>query len=206
MRAKVFDEWVENKLETNKNSIVLHIGCGLDSRILRVKNSFLLWYDVDFPEVISQRKKYYSEGEYYKMIEGDASKPEWIENLKNSENAVIILEGISMYMTNSEVAELFKALQKKYKQVNILMDVYTVFGTKASKYKNPINSVGVNKVYGIDNPEVVLKGNNMKFVNEYTMTPKKLVSQLKGFEKFFFDKVFEGKITKKIYRLFEYKV
>ena len=35
------------------------------------------------------------------------------------------------------------------------MDCYTGFAARASKYKNPINDVGVSVVYGIDEPKVL---------------------------------------------------
>lgn len=72
IRAAVFDSWVIEKMNQNKESVVLHIGCGMDSRILRVGSRNYYWYDVDFLEVINERKKYYQETEFYKMIEGDA--------------------------------------------------------------------------------------------------------------------------------------
>lgn len=36
---------------------------------------------------------------------------------------------------------------------------YTEFAAKASKYKNPINEVGVSKVYGLDQPKVLVAEN-----------------------------------------------
>ena len=78
MRASVFDNWVKEKISENKNAIVLHIGCGLDSRVERINAENTLWYDIDFEEVINERKKYYTENEHYNMTIGDASKPEWI--------------------------------------------------------------------------------------------------------------------------------
>ena len=35
-RAKMFDLWVEEFLAKNPNANVLHLGCGLDSRVYRV--------------------------------------------------------------------------------------------------------------------------------------------------------------------------
>lgn len=49
MRARTFDDWVRKMLAICQNATVLHIGCGLDSRILRVGASGVLWYDLDFP-------------------------------------------------------------------------------------------------------------------------------------------------------------
>ena len=181
MRARVFDEWVKQQIQDNPQSIILHIGCGMDSRIIRVGSISNCWYDVDFPDVIAERKKYYSENENYHMVGADASKTAWIENLPNCSHAVVILEGISMYLKNEDVTNLFTSLQGKFQQVNILMDAYTTLGARASKYKNPINDVGVRQVYGIDEPKFILKDNDIEFIKEHTMTPPTLVNELSGF-------------------------
>ena len=43
MRARIFDDWVCDMLKKNPNAIVLHIGCGLDSRFLRVTEKYQTW-------------------------------------------------------------------------------------------------------------------------------------------------------------------
>ena len=62
MRARVFDDWTKRQLKQNDDALVLHIGCGLDSRCKRVKQAYRNWLDCDFPEVISVRRNYYTEG------------------------------------------------------------------------------------------------------------------------------------------------
>ena len=57
MRSAVFDEWLRNQPIDIKDSLVIHIGCGLDSRVERVGIKNLCWYDVDFPDVIRERKR-----------------------------------------------------------------------------------------------------------------------------------------------------
>lgn len=61
MRARVFDDWVRHMLSENSDAIVIHIGCGLDSRVSRIGPVNTMWYDMDFPEVITERKKFYAE-------------------------------------------------------------------------------------------------------------------------------------------------
>ncbi len=204
MRAKVFDEWVCCQTEDNADTVVLHIGCGMDSRYFRINSKVSCWYDIDFPQVIAERRKYYTDNEHYIMLGGNAADPKWVGDLQQGKRAVIILEGISMYLRLSEIQALFEALAQKYENVSILMDVYTDFGAKASKYKNPINDVGVTKVYGIDDPESVIKNGCVRFVKEHDMAPDTLVNELKGFERWFFSLMFAGKLSKKMYRLFEY--
>ncbi|MGM9971176.1 MAG: class I SAM-dependent methyltransferase [Anaeroplasmataceae bacterium] len=36
VRASVFDKWLKNQMMKNLEAVVFHIGCGMDSRVLRV--------------------------------------------------------------------------------------------------------------------------------------------------------------------------
>lgn len=60
-------------------------------------------------------------------------------------------------------------------------------------------------MYGLDEPKLLEDATDMFFVKEHEMTPEALVNELKGMEKQIFKKVFGGKISKKMYRLYEFK-
>ena len=206
MRAKVFDRWLKGRINKSDNStVILHIGCGMDSRIERVGNKGHQWYDGDFEDVIECRKKYYSETDSYHMITCDLRSREWLKNIPSRVNAIIVLEGISMYLTPEEITECFSAFSEHFSSVNILMDCYTEYAAKISKYKNPINDVGVTQTYGIDDPVSITEGTELKFVVEHNMTPDNLINELKGSEKLIFTKVFAGSFSKKMYRIYEFR-
>ena len=84
MRARIFDDWTETKLKEHEDALVLHIGCGLDSRCKRVSAPYRAWYDCDFPDVISIRKKYYTETEKYHMIALNAAETGQVKELPES--------------------------------------------------------------------------------------------------------------------------
>ena len=203
MRARVFDNWTGKMLKQNKDALVLHIGCGLDSRCKRVKRPCKNWVDCDLPDVIAVRKKYYEESENYHMLALDASDPEQLHGLPDSPTAIIVLEGLSMYLTNDQLHDFFFFFQEKYDKVHILMDVYTRFGASASKFKNPVNEVGVTQLYGMDDIQEILRGLRIKFVAEHTFTPRKLIDELRPAERAAFKLLFTGKLYRKIYRLME---
>ena len=205
MRARVFDDWTERMLRRRGDALVLHIGCGLDSRFMRVKSHRSEWVDCDLPDVIEIRRKYFQENETYHMMALDASRPAQIGLLPDSDAAIVVLEGLSMYLTGSQVRGLLQALDKKYRELHILMDVYTEFGARASKYKNPVNDVGVSKLHGIDDIESVTDGLRVRFVKEHSFTPASLVKELKPADRLIFNLLFTGKLYRKIYRLYELK-
>jgi len=89
VRSAVFDEWAKKQVVDVQDAVVIHIGCGMDSRVLRVGTINQKWYDVDFAEVIEERKRYYSESVNYQMIAGDVRDGNWLTNV--SEKSVLLL-------------------------------------------------------------------------------------------------------------------
>jgi O-methyltransferase involved in polyketide biosynthesis len=57
MRNREFDRYAASFLARRPEGVVVHIGCGLDSRFERVDNGRVEWYDLDFPNVIELRRK-----------------------------------------------------------------------------------------------------------------------------------------------------
>lgn len=202
MRAAVFDRWVKKQLEAMPGACVLHLGCGMDSRNLRVEKGGRPWYDIDFPDVIAERKKYYAETESYHMVGADVRNAELSE--LDGDSAIVVMEGISMYLKREELLQVLAQLRERFSQVALLMDCYTEFAAKASKYKNPINEVGVTEVYGLDDPRE-LECTGLCFVREQAMIPCDLIGQLEGMEKHIFKKLYAGSVARKMYRMYEFR-
>ncbi len=204
IRAAVFDNWVRQQIADTEEAVVIHIGCGMDSRVLRVGMMNHKWYDVDFSEVIEERKRYYTESADYKMIAGDVRDCNWLTSIPEKKCALVVMEGVSMYLTSEELHELTASICAHFEKIALLMDCYTVFAAKMSKHKNPINDVGVTEVYGIDDPESV-NNDGFAYVKEHRMIPQKYIDELSGVEKYICGKLYAGSFSKKLYRLFEYK-
>jgi len=204
IRAAVFDDWLRSQMERRKAAIILHIGCGMDARVLRVGTRGHRWYDVDLPDVIRERKRYYEESDSYHMLAGNVKKESWLEDIPETGNVIVVLEGVSMYLTADELRSLFARLSARYEKVSILMDSYTQWGARMSRIKNPVREVGVSQVYGLDQPETLETG-ALIWLWEHEMTPQRFVDELRGAERFIFQKLYAGKISRKIYRMYEFE-
>ena len=199
MRAAVFDRWLQAQMAANPDAVILHLGCGMDSRCDRVGTKGHQWFDIDFSDVIAERKRYYQENEDYRMIGTDVTVPDWLAALPGG-RVIVVMEGVSMYLPPEKLRETLDRIAAHFDSVHLLMDCYTTFAAKATKYKNPINDVGVTTVYGMDDPNAF-----PGFVRELEMTPGDLIGQLSGMERKIFRSVFAGSFSKKLYRLYEYK-
>ena len=203
MRSAVFDKWLGNQLDNYPNAVVLHLGCGLDSRILRVAND-TMWYDVDFADVITERKLHYQETDMYYMVASDLADTAFVDSMPKAEHVIVVMEGVSMYLTNEQLQQLLAKLCNHFEKLSLLVDCYTPFAAKMSKIKNPVKDVGVNKVYGVKNAQELECGTGLTFVAEHNITPSHLIDHLKGGEKFVFKTLYAGKTSKKLYKLYEY--
>jgi O-methyltransferase involved in polyketide biosynthesis len=65
MRVREFDRRAQDFLARHPQAVVVHIGCGLDTRFERVAqhNATVTWYDLDLPEVIALRRQLIAESE-----------------------------------------------------------------------------------------------------------------------------------------------
>ena len=85
IRAAAIDRLVAGFLERNPGALVVHMGCGLASRALKVKGASM-WVDVDLPEVIRSRAAFYKENDGYSESAVKWSK---LKNPVNKMGAVI---------------------------------------------------------------------------------------------------------------------
>ena len=85
----------------------------------------------------------------------------------------------------------------------MLMDCYTELAAKLSRRHNPINSVGVTQVYGLDDPTAV-QSEELRFLRERPITPPGLIGALSPVEQRIFRRLYAGKLSQKLYKVYEF--
>jgi len=205
VRAVIIDELCNKYISDHPNTIIIHLGCGLDSRCLRVNQNFSIWYDIDYESVINIRKKFYDTDSKYKMIGSSVIDFKWIEQIDNSKNVLIVMEGLTMYLSEEEIKELITQINEKFVDVRLIFDAYSKKGVKSSKIKNPVNQMNAEVKYGIDNPKEFLSLNDKL---EYVATHfiKKDDNNLSGLTKFIFNNLYCGRISQSLYKIYEFNL
>ena len=76
------------------DAVVLHIGCGLDGRVLRIAPApGVLWFDVDQQPVIELRRRFYPDREGVRMIAGSVVDRDWWTELPAGRPLLVVGEG-----------------------------------------------------------------------------------------------------------------
>jgi O-methyltransferase involved in polyketide biosynthesis len=84
-KSREFDRFAQDFLGRHPDAVVIHIGCGLDTRFERVSsdlpdNGQVEWYDLDLPDVIDLRRALIGgEGGRYHLLAGSVLDDDWLE-------------------------------------------------------------------------------------------------------------------------------
>lgn len=206
MRAMQYDQLTERFIEKQPESIVIHLGCGLDSRCRRIKVGAKRWYDIDFPEVIEMREKYFTENEAYHMIGSSVTDLSWLDKIEYKGEAVLVIaEGLSMYLTADEMVSLMEAFKERFEKTAFLFDAYSNAAAKLSKFKNPINAVDAKIDFSMSDPAVLeerVKG--AKCVINKSIILKRYIDKLEGAYKARF--TFMGGFGSGFYRIYGFRI
>jgi O-methyltransferase involved in polyketide biosynthesis len=125
MRVNKFDLICRRFLAQNPAGMVVHIGCGLDTRFDRVDNGQVSWFDLDLPEVIALRESLgLAEKERYQTIACSAFDTAWMQRIRPGEDQklLILSEGVFQYFDESSIKGLVLALLKEFAGCELAFD------------------------------------------------------------------------------------
>jgi O-methyltransferase involved in polyketide biosynthesis len=81
-RNQELDRQARDFLARQPEAVVVHIGCGLDSRFERVDNGQVEWYDLDLPQAIALRRKFIGdEGGRYHLLGCSVLDNAWLDTV-----------------------------------------------------------------------------------------------------------------------------
>lgn len=107
--AVVFDRWLTAFLERCPDGAIVEIGAGLDTRFERLDNGRVRWFDVDLPEVIELRRRYFRETDRRRFVASCTTDAAWIEPVRQcgAPEVMFISQGVLFYLTEEQVRQIF---------------------------------------------------------------------------------------------------
>jgi len=144
LRVREFDRLTQDFLSRQPKSIVVHIGCGLDTRFDRVDNRSVEWYDLDLPEVISFRQALIPSTERSHPVGCSVFDPAWIEVIPSEPGwpFLFLAEGVLPYFAQDQVRQLFLFLADKFPGCELVCDGMSPFMVRLHNLELLASKVG----------------------------------------------------------------
>lgn len=162
LRGLMFDDWVKSFLQENPSGTIVEIGSGLNTRFERVDNGQVRWFDLDMPDSMAVRKKYFSETERRKFIASSILDSSWIDAVKEvGYNPIMfVAEGVLMYFTEAQVKQVLALLVENFPGCYFVFDSMSPFMVKNQNQHDAIKYYSAKFQWGIKDIRDIEKWND----------------------------------------------
>lgn len=153
VRTRLFDDRTREFLQQHPDAVVLEIGAGLDSRYDRLGDavpSGAFWFDVDLPEVVALRRRFFTESDNRAFIPADITRPDWSDGINTGVCPTLILAaGVLMYLPEPDVRRVFQSLAARFPGAVLLFDFFSPFMARQSDLHDLIGRTTAAARWGI---------------------------------------------------------
>ena len=139
MRIREFDRLTAAFLQKHPQCQVVNIGCGLDTRFYRMDNGSVIWFDLDFPDVITLRRRFLEETTRCRFIPSSVLNPAWCDVLARTRDTPLLLlaEGVLPYLPEIRVRQLIATLTERFPGARLVFDAVSPLQALLSHF-NPV--------------------------------------------------------------------
>lgn len=148
-RTIVLDKLTKSWLAEHQGAVVVNIACGLDTRCYRM-SGYSHWYNLDLPQTVAVRENLLPENGVISQIAMSAMD-NWGSEISESDvPALIIIEGLTMYLTQDEIKQIFEVISRRFERATVFVEIMNPVVAKRFKEKS-IEGSHAKFTWGIKN-------------------------------------------------------
>jgi O-methyltransferase involved in polyketide biosynthesis len=156
VRAKAYDIWARQFIDANPECTVLHLGCGLDTRVYRVDPPpTVRWYDVDYPDVIDLRHRLFPPREGAHTVATSVTDPRLLDTIGGDTPVLVVAEGLTPYLRAVEGLAMLRRITEHFPSGEMLFDGYGRWGVWFLQRYGCVKASGAQLDWAIDDPREV---------------------------------------------------
>lgn len=156
LRTMQFDAWVDDFLARHPAGTVIDVGAGLNSRFERTDNGQARFFELDLPESMAVRKRFFEENDRRTHIAGSVLDDEWLETVRPTGGPyLIVIEGVLMYLSETEVRGLFAKIAETLPGSTVAFDSFSHRGIAGRDRIKAMRQFDAQFDWGIDVPRQI---------------------------------------------------
>jgi O-methyltransferase involved in polyketide biosynthesis len=127
LRSAMFDEWVKAFLSRHPEGTVVEIGTGLNTRFERLDNGTVHWFDLDLPDVVELRRKFFTDSGRRVTLACSVLDSGWMAAVRLSPGPYcFVAETVFVYLTEQEVKTALAQIAGNFPRASIAFDTATL--------------------------------------------------------------------------------
>ncbi len=125
LRTAIYDFWVRQFLAEHPAGTVVELGTGLNTRFDRVDNGQVHWIDLDLPDAIELRGRFFADTSRRRMVPASVLSEEWLPIVADSPGPYFfVTEGVLVYLPEHEVTATLARIAARFPGARLALDSY----------------------------------------------------------------------------------
>jgi O-methyltransferase involved in polyketide biosynthesis len=160
LRSAMFDECVKGFLRSHPEGTVVEIGCGLNTRFERLDNGRLHWFDLDLPEVVELRRRFFTDSERRTTLAASVLDADWMATVRQSTGPYFfVAEAVFVYLREQEVKTALAQIAGTFPCVNIAFDTTSRRAVEGANKDHERRKLGARFTWACEDPREIERWN-----------------------------------------------
>jgi O-methyltransferase involved in polyketide biosynthesis len=151
LRTVIFDSWVRAFLAEHPDGTVVEIGTGLNTRFERVDNGRVHWIDLDLPDTIEMRRRFFEDSDRRRMLAASVLDEDWMRTVKQSPGPYLFVsEGVLAYLADAPQA--LTRIAGEFPGELIAFDTFPERSVNQHRKVAEKKKIGASLAWSVENP------------------------------------------------------
>jgi O-methyltransferase involved in polyketide biosynthesis len=125
LRTLVFDWWVRQFLAKHPAGTVVELGTGLNTRFERTDNGTVHWIDLDLPDTIELRRRFFEDTGRRRMLAASLTGEDWMAAVEQCPGPYFFVsEGVLVYLPEEAVTGTLARVAGRFPGAALAFDTY----------------------------------------------------------------------------------
>lgn len=155
--ATIFDRWVRRFLDEYPDGAIVEIGAGLDTRFERLDNGRARWFELDLPDSMGMRRRFFKETERRQFLAGSVLDRFWLEPVRAARAPayLFLAEAVLVYFEEADVQRVFRAVADHFPGALFAFDTCGRWVRDNSRKLEAVKLTGAEFLWGIDDVHAI---------------------------------------------------
>jgi O-methyltransferase involved in polyketide biosynthesis len=124
-RTAIYDHWVNGFLAEHPAGTVVELGSGLNTRFERVDNGRVAWFDLDLPDTVALRRRFFADSDRRHTIAASVLDGAWMDVVAETAGPYLFVsEGVLVYLAPDDVRGVLRRLVERFPDARLALDTY----------------------------------------------------------------------------------
>ena len=125
MRTMILDHWVRQFLAEHPSGTVVELGTGLNARFERADNGTAHWVDLDLPDTIELRRRFFTDTDRRRMLAASLTDEDWLPEVEARPGPYLFTaDGVLPYLSEEQVTGALSRIAARFPGSRIAFDHY----------------------------------------------------------------------------------